>query len=67
MMSKGFTRQQERELVEALGEGGSPTCPECGGELLATKISPSESVAYVRRRIWFVCSGCRRSVVTERR
>lgn len=57
----GFDAAQRRELEEALRAGTSLLCPECGAELTQQRVEPRPEVAYVRRRVWVLCPGCRRT------
>lgn len=62
-----YSAPEEDTIVETLRSSGAPTCPRCGGTMVERDVPPREGVAYVRRRIWLVCEGCRRSFVVDRR
>jgi hypothetical protein len=65
-MSNGYSREQRRALEEAARRGGPLHCPACGTELARREITPSPELPYVRRRVWLICPGCRRTAVVER-
>ncbi|HSJ06710.1 MAG TPA: hypothetical protein VK936_08410 [Longimicrobiales bacterium] len=66
-MSEAYDAEQRRELERALREGVALACPACGAELSRQPVQRSPEVAYVRRRVWVVCPGCRRSASLDNR
>jgi uncharacterized protein with PIN domain len=60
-MRDAYDAVQRRALERALRKGGPLACPVCGAELSRQPVQRSPEVAYVRRRVWVVCPGCRRS------
>lgn len=60
-MAEGYTREQRAALERAVREREALRCPACGERVVESRVAPRADVAYVRRRIWLLCSGCRRS------
>lgn len=60
-----YTAEERRALARALASAPADdaplTCPACGGAVNRQRVPRPEEVAYVRRRVWLLCSGCRRS------
>lgn len=62
-----FSARERKALAQALrgaGEAGSAgvlECPACGSELSRREVPPSKQVSYVRRRVWLLCPGCKRT------
>lgn len=67
MATANYTREEERQLAAELRAGGAPLCPRCGAGLEARRVPPKKDLPYVRDRTWFVCPGCGRSLVLDRR
>lgn len=61
-----FTADEEKDLRESLRTGIPPECPRCKSGLEVHDVEPRKGVPYVRRRVWLVCSHCKRSVVVNR-
>lgn len=61
VMPEGYTREQRNALEQAVRNGEELRCPACGERVMESRVGPRADVAYVRRRIWLLCSGCRRS------
>jgi hypothetical protein len=60
-MAEGYTREHRHALDQAVRKGEALRCPVCGERVVESRVDPRADVAYVRRRIWLLCSGCRRS------
>ena len=67
MEASSYTTEEEARIVDALRGGDRPSCPRCGQRLESRNVPPRAGVAYVRRRLWLLCGGCRRSFVVDRR
>jgi hypothetical protein len=67
MTPANYTRDEEERLLASLREGSPPECPRCGRRLVEEAVPPRPELPYVRDRVWLVCSGCRRSIVIDRR
>lgn len=61
-----FNARERQALARALAAGDTLECPACGGEVTRQKVRRPEEVAYVRKRVWLLCSGCRRSGAVDR-
>ncbi|MGH7482604.1 MAG: hypothetical protein ACRELV_10645 [Longimicrobiales bacterium] len=59
-MVRGFTRVERAGIEAALARDRTPVCPACGGALARSPVPASPDVAYVRRRVLFVCTECGR-------
>lgn len=55
-----FTAAERNLLAERVQAGDELVCPACGGELTRREVEPSEQVSYVRRRVWLLCTVCKR-------
>lgn len=63
-----YTAEEERQVKAAYEADGHATCPRCSGTMTARAIGGgSFGLGYARRREWLICSGCRRSVIFDRR
>ena len=60
-MAEGYTREQRTALERAVREREELRCPACGERVVESRVAARADVAYVRRRIWLLCSGCRRA------
>jgi hypothetical protein len=60
-MAEAYTRQQRQTLRAAVRAGAAVNCPACGEKLAERNAPPRNDIAYVRRRIVLICTGCRRS------
>lgn len=60
-MSGSYDAAQRRALERALQEGDPLHCPVCGAKLTRQTVQPTPEVSYVRRRVWVLCPGCRRT------
>jgi hypothetical protein len=60
-LMSSFDAGQRRTLEESIRSGTLPACPACGARLDARAVDPPVQVAYVRRRLWLVCPGCKRT------
>lgn len=56
-----FTAAERRRIAAALVESSAPSCPACGERLDVRPVEPPKSVSYVRRRLWLLCPGCRKT------
>jgi len=61
-----FGAAARHELADALARGAPLRCPECQLALTWQEVRPAEGVPYVRRRIWVMCPGCRRTAALDR-
>jgi hypothetical protein len=57
----GFDATVRRQLELLLRDGLPLSCPFCDLPLSVQPVERSGEVAYVRRRVWVLCAGCRRS------
>lgn len=63
-----YTPEEERGVKAAWEAEGHASCPRCSGVMTARAIGGgSFGLGYARRREWLICSGCRRSVIFDRR
>jgi hypothetical protein len=60
-----YTRDEERRVRTDVLRGRRPRCPRCDRAMGRRAVPPRPEVAYVRRRSWWLCGGCRRSVVVD--
>lgn len=56
-----FTADERRTLARAVTDGGELECPGCGGEVNRQAVPRPAEVSYVRRRVWLLCTACKRS------
>jgi hypothetical protein len=64
-MAENFNAAQRAELLSAWGAGVQLGCPACGAVVVARVIEPKRELPYVRRRVWLICSGCKRSLTID--
>jgi hypothetical protein len=64
-MAETYSREQRGEIERAVRAGVAVDCPECGEPLVESHVPPRRDVAYVRRRLWLLCPGCRRSASVD--
>ncbi|MFW6079948.1 MAG: hypothetical protein ACODAE_10020 [Gemmatimonadota bacterium] len=64
-MGLNYDADDRVRLAEALRRGEAPSCPACGTPLARRAVDPRREVAYVRRRIWLICPGCKRSAAVD--
>lgn len=57
----GFDAAHRRQLEQLLRDGLPLHCPFCDRPLSVQLVERSGEIAYVRRRVWVLCPGCRRS------
>lgn len=57
----GYGAEARRALQAALAAGTLSACPACGAPLAVNEVAQPTAVSYVRRRVWVLCTGCRRS------
>lgn len=63
-----YTAEEEQQVKAAWEADGRAACPRCSGVMTARAIGGgSFGLGYARRREWLICSGCRRSVIFDRR
>lgn len=60
-----YSAAQRRALAEGMEADVIPPCPECGAELAVREVEPSRQVSYVRRRVWLICPGCKRTAALD--
>lgn len=56
-----FSGAERRVLAAALAADRPLVCPACGGAVSRQPVRRPENVAYVRRRVWLLCTACRRA------
>lgn len=56
-----FSGAERKALARALADDAPLSCPACGGTVTRQEVRRPEEVAYVRRRVWLLCTTCRRS------
>jgi uncharacterized protein with PIN domain len=61
----GYDARQRRQLEVALAQGSPLRCPACHAELMQQRVEPGPGVPYVRRRVWVLCPGCRRTAALD--
>lgn len=66
-MSRGYSSDEKEDLARDLVRKGEAECPRCGVAVERRSVPPRSEVAYVRDRIWVVCSECGASAVFDRR
>ncbi len=63
-----YTPAEEQVVKAAYEADGRATCPRCEAVMTARPIGGgSFGLGYARRREWLICTGCRRSVIFDRR
>ncbi|ODT02155.1 MAG: hypothetical protein ABS52_15035 [Gemmatimonadetes bacterium SCN 70-22] len=61
-----YTSQEEGELRRAVAAGEGATCPRCAVAMTKRSIGGgSFGLGYARRREWFLCPSCHRSVIFD--
>lgn len=60
-----YTAEQRRALARAVAAGDAPVCPGCATPLDVRPVDPPGEVAYVRRRAWLFCPGCKRTAAVD--
>lgn len=60
-----YTRTELSGLRTDVAAGRAVRCPRCSVELARRPVPPNADVAYVRRRVWWVCPECKRSAILE--
>ncbi len=61
-----YRQDEEAQLRRAVAEGEGAICPRC--QVLMTRRSiggGSFGLGYARRREWFICPSCHRSVIFD--
>lgn len=64
-MAANYSRAERRKLGEAANEGEPLRCPVCGSPVRELPVPPKRDVAYVRHRLWLICTGCGRSAAID--
>ncbi len=64
--SQVFSKEEVARLRELARGGRTLNCPRCGDELDPRPVAAPSEVSYVRHRVWWICSRCRRSLVIDR-
>jgi predicted RNA-binding Zn-ribbon protein involved in translation (DUF1610 family) len=64
-MAENFNAAQRSELRSAWEAGAKLACPACGAAIATRAIPPKREVPYVRRRVWLICSSCKRSLTID--
>jgi hypothetical protein len=60
-----YSAAERRTLAEILAAGDAPSCPVCGTGLAVREVEPPRQVSYVRRRVWLLCPGCKRTAALD--
>lgn len=61
-----YTADEERGLREVAARGEAPVCPRDGTVLTPRRLGGgSFGLGYARRREWWICPTCRRSVLFD--
>lgn len=61
----GYDAAARRQLAQAIASGGVAACPVCSAPVTLTEVRPAPGVPYVRRRVWVLCTGCRRTAAVD--
>lgn len=61
----GYDAAARRALAERIAAGGPTVCPVCDAPVSMTEVRPPHGVPYVRRRVWALCTGCRRTAAVD--
>lgn len=64
-MAESYDAAQRRALVEAARRGEALRCPVCGAPIVRHDVTPRREVSYVRRRVWLICTGCKRTAAID--
>jgi hypothetical protein len=71
-MAENYNAEERERLRSAFrggpdisGEAAGPVCPACGGVIAVRSVPAKPELPYVRRRVWLICSGCKRSLTLE--
>lgn len=63
-----YTAAEEQAVKAEYEADGRAACPRCNASMTARAIGGgSFGLGYARRREWLICTGCRRSVIFDRR
>ena len=60
-----YDAAQRRQIAESIANGFVMACPACQAPLTTSEVRPSRGVPYVRRRVWVLCTGCRRTAAVD--
>jgi hypothetical protein len=60
-----FDAAQRRQIAESIAKGFVIACPACQAPLTTSEVRPARGVPYVRRRMWVLCTGCRRTAAVD--
>lgn len=65
----GYTRSEREQIAASINAqpDADAFCPRCGEKLKLTAVAADPAVAYVRKRVFVVCTGCHRSVAVDRK
>ncbi len=61
----GYDADARRRLAASIAAGTPAMCPVCNAPVSMTEVRPPEGVSYVRRRVWVLCTGCRRTAALD--
>jgi hypothetical protein len=56
-----YTAEERKALARAVAAGRGLECPACGGVVSRQEVPKPREVAYVRRRVWLLCTACMRT------
>ncbi len=63
-----YTREEEAELRRVIADGGEARCPRCDVAMTQRSIGGgSFGLGYARRREWYICPSCHRSMIVDLR
>ena len=64
-MAENYTASERTALRSAYAAAVSLSCPACGAAVAVRQVPAKPELPYVRRRVWLICSGCKRSLTLE--
>jgi transposase-like protein len=63
-----YSRDEEAALRRAVADGEEARCPRCAAAMTRRSIGGgSFGLGYARRREWYICPSCHRSVIFDLR
>lgn len=64
-MTSNYDREERQRLTQTARRGEALVCPRCGAAVARRPVAGRESLPYVRRREWLICTGCKRSLAVD--
>lgn len=61
----GYDARARRAIAERMARREPLVCPVCAAPLSVSDVRPPNVVSYVRRRVWVLCTGCRRTAALD--